>query len=303
MSPFDPHFGAIDVGSNAARLKIARFAGGGLHVVHAERVPIASGAAVFRDGLIGADAGRQLVETLARFAETCRFYRAGVRAVATSALRGAADRDTVVTRVYDATGFTLEVVSGLDEARLACLGVRGGALRDERALCIDVGGGSTEVVLARGEQPERSWSGELGAVRLAQSYGDDLTALRAASAHAVAELAGDAVAAADLPTAIGCSGSVRALIDFATERARDWATVHELGGAAEELARMKAKRRLRFFSPARAQVIVPAAAILEAVLRRYGVYAVRATRRGLRDGILLELARASVVTPAQLARG
>jgi exopolyphosphatase/guanosine-5'-triphosphate,3'-diphosphate pyrophosphatase len=302
-SPFDPHFGAIDVGSNAARLKVARLAAGGLHVVHTERLAIASGAAVFRDGLVGADVAHKLVETLARFAETCRFYRAPLRAVATSALRNAADRDTIIARVFETTGVTLEVVSGLDEARLACLGVRGGADGDERALCIDVGGGSTEVVLARGETPERSWSGELGAVRLAQSYGDDLIALRAASAHAVAELAGDVVASSELSTAIGCSGSVRALIDFATERARDWATVHEVGGAVEELARMKAKRRLRFFSAARAQTIVPAAAILEAVLRRYGVYAVRATRRGLRDGILLELARASVVTPAQIARG
>ncbi|HEX4459529.1 MAG TPA: hypothetical protein VIA18_16225, partial [Polyangia bacterium] len=241
-----------------------------------------------------------LVETLTRFAHTCRFYGAGVRAVGTSALRGAADRDTVVTRVFEATGLKLDVISGLDEARLACLGVRGGAGAHERALCIDVGGGSTEVVLAHGERPERLWSGELGSVRLAQSYGDDLTALRAAAGHAIATLAGDAGATIDVPMAIGCSGSVRALIDFATERARDWATVHELGGAAEELARMRPKRRLRFFSPSRAQVIVPAAAILEATLRQFGVYSVRATRRGLRDGVLLELARASVVTPAQL---
>jgi exopolyphosphatase/guanosine-5'-triphosphate,3'-diphosphate pyrophosphatase len=304
MSSFDPHFGAIDVGSNAARLKIARVAAGGLHVVHSERMAIATGAAVFRDGLVGADAGRLLAETLGRFAHTCRFYRAGVRAVATSALRGAADRDTVVARVYASSGLTLDVISGLDEARLACLGVRGGAGVDERALCIDVGGGSTEVVLAHGERPERLWSGELGALRLGQSYGDDLTALRAAASHAVAALAGDARSdvkvEVDVPVAIGCSGSVRALIDFATERARDWATVHELGGAAEELARMRPKRRLRFFSPARAQVIVPAAAILEAVLRHFGVYSVRATRRGLRDGILLELARASALPAAQL---
>lgn len=300
MSPLDLHFAAIDVGSNAARLKIARVAGGGLHIVHAERAPIATGAAVFRDGLVGPDASRLLVETLSRFAHTCRFYRADVRAVGTSALRGAADRDTVVTRVYEATGLRLDVISGLDEARLACLGVRGGAGAHERALCIDVGGGSTEIVLAHGERPERLWSGELGSVRLAQSYGDDLTALRAAAGHAIAALAGDASASIDVPMAIGCSGSVRALIDFATERARDWATVHELGGAAEELARMRPKRRLRFFSPSRAQVIVPAAAILEATLRQFGAYSVRATRRGLRDGVLLELARAATVMPAQL---
>ena len=301
MSPYDLHFAAIDVGSNAARLKVARVAGGGLHVVHSERAAVATGAAVFRDGLVGADASQLLVDTLTRFAHTCRFYRAYVRAVATSAVRGAADRDTIVARVHEASGLRLDVISGHEEARLACLGVRSGAGAAERAFCIDVGGGSTEIVLAHGERPERLWSAELGAVRLAQSYGDDLTALRAAASHAVAALAGEARLGVDVPIAIGCSGSVRALIDFATERARDWATVHELGGAAEELARMRPRRRLRFFSAARAQVIVPAAAILEAVLRHFEVYSVRATRRGLRDGVLLELARASsAVTPAQL---
>ena len=303
MSSFEPHFAAIDVGSNAARLKIARVAGGGLHVVHSERAPIASGAAVFRDGLVGADVGRKLEETLRRFAHTCRFHRAQVRAVATSALRSAADRDAIVARVHEASGLTLEIIGGREEARLACLGVRGGAADDERALCIDVGGGSTEVVLARGERPEQLWSAELGAVRLFQSYGDDLTALRAAAAHAVDELMGDRQPPRELPAAIGCSGSVRALIAFASERARDWATVHEVGGAAEELARMRPKRRARFFSPARAQLVVPAAAILEAVLRRFDVYSVRATRRGLRDGLLLEAARAAMTAPAQIARG
>jgi exopolyphosphatase/pppGpp-phosphohydrolase len=79
--------------------------------------------------------------------------------------------------------------------------------------------------------------------------------------------------------------------------------VHEIAGAADELARMKPKRRQRFFTPARARLIVPAAALLEAAMCRFGVYAVRSTKRGLRDGILTELSRGSAIGGVmQLAR-
>jgi exopolyphosphatase/pppGpp-phosphohydrolase len=120
--------------------------------------------------------------------------------------------------------------------------------------------------------------------------------LRSVAADAVAGLGDPREVALGLgaevgPTALGCSGSVRALVAFATEDARRWATVHELAGAADELARMRPKRRLRFFSPARAHIILPTAALLEAVMRRFDVYAVRSSKRGVRDGILVELSR------------
>jgi exopolyphosphatase/guanosine-5'-triphosphate,3'-diphosphate pyrophosphatase len=311
VSANEPHYAAIDVGSNAARLKIARVVGSQLEVVHAERDPVRPGEGVFTDGVMSDAVAGRLVDTLARFGETCRFFGAELRAVATSALRSAANREAVLDRVREQSGVALEIISGAEEARLTCLGVRAGAAGDERALCIDIGGGSTEVVLARGERPERLWSVEHGAARLGERVGDDLPALRAAAAEALAQVGRPAPHAVDdgddaeapLPMAIGCSGSVRALVAFATERARGWATVHEIAGAAEELARMKPKRRQRFFTPARARLIVPAAALLEAAMCRFGVYAVRSTKRGLRDGILTELSRGSAIGGVmQLAR-
>jgi exopolyphosphatase / guanosine-5'-triphosphate,3'-diphosphate pyrophosphatase len=290
----DVHYAAIDVGSNAARLKVARLHGGRLEVVHAERAAVRPGEGVFSDGVIGDAVTARLGETLARFAETCRFYRAELRAVATSAVRSAGNRLEVVAALQRQSGVTLEILSGADEARLMCLGVRGDLAGHERALCIDVGGGSTEVVLARGARPERLWSVEAGALRLGERHGDDLPALRAAARAAVAALGDtDAVAVAAPSAVIGCSGSARALVAFATADARRWATVHELAGAADELARMRPKRRLRFFSASRAAVILPAAALLEAVMRRFDVYALRSTKRGLRDGIIFELSRGS----------
>lgn len=281
------------MGTNAARLKIARATRGGrLEVVHAERAPIEPGQGVFDRGVMRAGAVERLCATMERFAEVCRFHGADVRAVGTSALRSARNRDAVVARVRKRSGLRLEVIDGLEEARLTALGVLEGKDGDERTLCIDIGGGSTEVMLGAGERLVSAHSVEVGGVRLRQTVGDGLDGLRAAARAALGGVEGRLGRRwiGDDGTAIGCSGSVRALIGFATAEARRWVTRHELTGAVEELARLSDGDRARFFGR-RAPVALPAAVILEQTMQRLGLWAVRATRRGLRDGLLVELAR------------
>lgn len=287
------HLAAIDVGTNAARLKIARSGRGGrLETVHTERAAVAPGEGVFEHGVMKEPVVARLCEALVEFAEICRFHGADVRAVATSALRHARNRDAVVARVRRRSGIALHVIDGLEEARLTALGVLAGRDDDERALCIDIGGGSTEIMLGEGERLAHAHSVEVGGVRLCQLVGDDLGELRAAARTAVAALPARVGRRwiGDDATAIGCSGSVRALIDFATGEARRYVTRHELSGTVEELARLSARDRTRFFGR-RAAVALPAAVILEQTMERLGLWAVRATRRGLRDGLLVELGR------------
>ncbi len=288
------HLCAIDVGTNAARVHIARATRGGrLEAVHVERAPIEPGEGVFESGVMRAPVVERLCITMARFADVSRFHGADVRAVATSALRNARNRDAVVARVRRVTGLHLEVIDGLEEARLTALGVLAGRDDDERSLCIDIGGGSTEIMLGEGERLVRARSVEIGGLRLRQTVGDDLDGLREAAREAVAALEprlGRRWIGED-GTAIGCSGSVRALVAFATGEARRYVTRHELASTVEELARMSAGARERFFGR-RASVALPAAVILEQTMERLGLWAVRSTRRGLRDGVLVELLRA-----------
>src|SRR5881392_4109241 len=138
------HVAAIDVGTNAARLKIARVRGERMEVVHAERAAVRPGEGVFERGVMSEWVVDRLVATLHDFADVCRFHGGAMRAVATSALRSAGNRAEVVARVQRDCGLDLEVIDGAEEARLTALGVLSGAEPDERALCIDVGGGSTE---------------------------------------------------------------------------------------------------------------------------------------------------------------
>ena len=288
------HFAAIDVGTNAARLKIARRTKRGLELVHASRAAVAPGDGVFEHGVMAPAVVARVGAALSDFADVCRFHQAEVRAVATSALRSAGNRAQALADVTRASGVALEVIDGLEEARLTALGVAAGNADDERTLCIDVGGGSTEIMLSAGERLAEARSIELGGVRLRERVGDDLAGLRDVARDAL-----DGVTAGlgrrwvgQGATAIGCSGSVRALVAFATAGARRYVTRHELSGAVEELARMSAAERTRFFAPRRASVILPAAVILEQTMARLDVWAVRATRRGLRDGVLVELSRA-----------
>src|SRR2546422_151097 len=142
--------GAIDAGSNALRLAIAEV--GDDHkptVLESLREPVRLGREVFTRGSVSDDTIEQAVAAFKRFREL--LTQRGVetfRAVATSALREAHNRDRVISRIGQATGIELNVIGGEEEARLVYLAVASRLdLKDKRALLIDIGGGSVEIVV------------------------------------------------------------------------------------------------------------------------------------------------------------
>jgi exopolyphosphatase/guanosine-5'-triphosphate,3'-diphosphate pyrophosphatase len=286
---------AIDVGTNAVRLEIARaHPGGVLETLHQERDPIRPGEGVFTTGRMPPEVADRLVTTMHRYAALCRRYRARVRAVATSALREAKNGREVVRRVRTEAGLDLEVISGREEARLICAGVLKGRRAGARSLLVDIGGGSTEVATAVGERPTALWSVPLGAVRLTQIFGtsgrvseDRLAALRGFCGEAFREA---------LPAfpgrerhGLGSSGTIEAVVGFAAEQRH--ATRKEIARAVEDLAGMSPAERRRRFDPRRAEIVVAGAAVLEAAMRHLGLASIAAVGTGLRNGILVELSR------------
>ena len=154
-----PVLAAIDVGTNAVRLELARpDADGALETLHQERDPIRPGEGVFTTGRMPEETADRLLSTLRRYAALCRRHKARVRAVATSAMRDARNSQEIVQRVREEAGLNLEVVSGKEEARLICLGVLHRKPEHVRSLVVDIDGGSTEVALATGERPDDLWS-------------------------------------------------------------------------------------------------------------------------------------------------
>jgi exopolyphosphatase/guanosine-5'-triphosphate,3'-diphosphate pyrophosphatase len=289
---------AIDVGTNAARLKLAEVRPNGkLQSVQERRDAIRPGEGVFRTGKVAPQAEKRLVDTLREYAEICASARAMVRAVATSSLRDAVNGRQVRQRVKDETGVDLEIISGLEEARLICMAVLEGAGRQERSLVIDIGGGSTEVIRATGATPKQMYSLALGTVRLTERFdcGDrvepkELEKLREyAQAVVVDGLGGNG--AKSLNGVYGSSGTVRSLVAYAGSKKEPTIRLDKLSQAVEELAAMSAKERLEIFEPRRADVVVAGAVILEALAEQLGFEEVRSVDRGLRDGVLLDLLR------------
>ena len=292
----DDILGAIDVGTNAVRLELARvLPDGSIEGLHTERDPVRPGEGLFRSGVISREVADRLVATLRRYSALCKRYGARVRAVATSALREARNRDEIVRRVRREAGLSLDVVSGREEARLICLGVLNGKQPHQKSLCIDIGGGSTEIIFAHGDQPKDLWSLDLGAVRLTELFevkdilpGKKLELIRNFAREMLNERI--KVNLKGLPTsAIGSSGTIGSIVAFARSEGYGHATMAEVSHAVEQLAEMDSEKRRKRFDPRRADIVVAGAVVLEAVMRRFKVHTITAVDRGLREGILYDL--------------
>jgi exopolyphosphatase/guanosine-5'-triphosphate,3'-diphosphate pyrophosphatase len=287
---------AIDVGTNAVRLELARpLPDGSLETLHQERDPVRPGEGVFATGSMPRHVAERLLATLRRYAAVCRRDGAIVRAVATAAVREARNGPEIVRRARTEARVDLEVVSGREEARLICLGVLRGRPRDARSLVIDIGGGSTEVATALGDEPTTLSSVALGAVRLTEMFGTSgkVPPARVALVRSYAAEAFREALRQPFPhprSALGSSGTINAVVSFAATSGRT-ATRKEITRAVDELAAMGVDERRRHFDPRRAEVVVAGAAILEAAVNHLALSTVTSVDTGLRNGILVDLLR------------
>ncbi len=176
-----PTFAAIDIGSNSCRLKIARVAAHHLKTLHEDREVTRLGASVFECGLISPEAMAATLQALKRFQRAVQLHGVDqIRVVATSAMRDARNGPVFQAMVKAETGWGMEVISGLEEARLIHLGVIGsGESQAEsasetgaagRVLLVDLGGGSCEITLSERKRIKETASMPLGAVRLTQEF-------------------------------------------------------------------------------------------------------------------------------------
>src|ERR1700761_5970949 len=164
-------YAAIDIGSNSCRLNIARVQQHQLKVLHEDREVTRLGASVFETGVVSPEAMAGTLMALKRFYRAVKLHGADrVRAVATSALRDARNAQAFLAWVKSETGWDVEIISGLEEARLIHRGVMGEPGTQGRCLLVDVGGGSCEITLSDRKRIQETISLPLGAVRLTQEF-------------------------------------------------------------------------------------------------------------------------------------
>lgn len=165
---------AIDCGTNSLRLLIADVdpAAGTLRDVTREMVVVGLGRGVDRTGLFSPEALDRTFAAVDRYAETCKALGAeAIRFVATSASRDAANSALLVDGVWRRLGVTADIISGDEEARLSFRGATGALTGGHEGpfLVVDLGGGSTELVLG-GAEPEFAHSMNVGCIRLAERH-------------------------------------------------------------------------------------------------------------------------------------
>jgi exopolyphosphatase/guanosine-5'-triphosphate,3'-diphosphate pyrophosphatase len=301
-------YAAIDVGTNTLRLLIAEaVAPDDFTTLHEEQEITRLGERLIPSRILQDAPRRRSLTVLRRFAEVARRFKVEqVAVVATSAVREARNRDELVAEVARETGLTLRVIDGAEEARLTLLGVRHGLrLESQRILVMDVGGGSTEFVLARGEAIEAIVSTGLGVVKLTEQYRltdpptpNELQTLRQAVSRRIDRLRGELPDLKDT-WLIGTAGTVTSLaaIDLALityDRQKVQGHCLGLARVIELLDRLAAlplqeRRRIPGLEPGRADVIVAGAVIVAVAMERLGYQKMRVSDDGLREGILLDL--------------
>ena len=165
-------YAAIDIGSNSIRMLAADVNPESMQVLAADRQVVRLGKTVFLEGKLGAAEIDLACQVLTRMAEQYRKLDVmGVRAVGTAALRDASNRDEFLARASAIIGRPVEVISGLEEARLIHLGVQSVWPHPKhRVLMMDVGGGSAELILSEGGRLVEAFSKPLGALRLTEVF-------------------------------------------------------------------------------------------------------------------------------------
>lgn len=305
----DPQrIGIVDMGSNAIRFLVAEATAGPIAVLESHRLPVRLGHDVFHTGQIPEAMLAEVVDAFRRFRATCdRLHVQRVRAIATSAMRDARNRDLLIDRVRDAAGIEIEVISGTQEAYLLKLGVASKVdLQQGHSLLVDVGGGSVEVVHVEDGQVVSADSYRLGALRMLQALreqdadGDGregfvellLRHLRSLDYRIADRLATRAV---DRYVAVG--GNVESLADLVAARGggkrSDGVEAFEradLHAEVLDLARMPVAERVekRGLKPDRADTIVPAGIVYTHLGELAGAARVLVPRVGIKDGLLAE---------------
>lgn len=170
-----PLIAAIDVGTNSFHMVIASVDQRGmLTIKNREKVMVRLGSSSGDMKVMPPDAIARGVETLKMFAGIAKAEGASIRAVATSATREANNQKEFLDKVKKETGIEVEVVSGAEEGRLIYLGVQHGLPIDtQKALIIDIGGGSTETIIGHHGEIKYIYSAKLGAIRLTKQFFPD----------------------------------------------------------------------------------------------------------------------------------
>ncbi|MEP6637851.1 MAG: hypothetical protein ABJC39_00750 [Chloroflexota bacterium] len=297
----------MDLGSNSVHLLVAAVTGHRLEPVLDESVFLGLGAGVADRGFLGRAERDELIATLVDYAITARVLGADrITLLGTEPIRRAADAPAIVHGVTVASGAPLHVLSHEEEAFLTIIGVTGGRPVTHETLVVDIGGGSSEFCIVDAARRPRAAGLRLGSARLTDRFvthdpptTDEVAAMRTAAFDLV-HAAPDA-APSEL---VGVGGTASNLVKLLPAAMLDRMLTRTRIGEIQEIlgtepAAAAAERHA--IKPIRARILPAGAAILDAILERYGAEAIRVSEEGLREGAILAVEHAGPTWRDRLA--
>lgn len=301
-----PRLAAIDVGSNSIRLVVAEAqAGGRYRILDEERETTRLGRSLAATGRLDDASIEASLSALRRFKSIIAGLGVeSVRTIATCAVREATNGPDFCRRVKDELDLDIEVIDAALEAHLAFQSVRRRVdLAGKNSVLADIGGGSTEIVVASGELVEAVYATRLGAVRLAEKFGGEL-ADDADLARMKRWVDDELRKTTDKPAAplhvlIGSGGTFTSLASMIMA-SRGLSRLPAAGCRATRADVCHLVDRLRKMTPEerrqtpglnadRVDIIIPGLVVVDALMRRFRVNSLQVHVYGVRDGLLLTM--------------
>ena len=300
-SPVSETFAAVDLGSNSFHMVVAKFEDGQVRIIDRlkDMVRIASG--LDSSNNLTEEATERALLSLRQFGQRIReIPRTNVKAVGTNTLRQARNGKDFIRQARMALGHNIDIISGQEEARLVFIGVAHTYYNDDGAsLVIDIGGGSTEIIIGKGFQPKVAQSLYMGCVNVSRRFFADgsISGRRMREAVLFARTELEIIEARyrriGWDTVLGSSGTIRAIADIAV--AQGWSE----GGVTRDAIDLLRKRLiaaghydrlyLEGLSERRKPVIAGGLAILSAIVEALDLDHIQVSEGALREGIIYEL--------------
>ena len=300
---------AIDIGTNSFHLIVTRINPhtGRFRILTRQREIVRLGSSSSDMKYLSESATNKAIETLRHFKATADAYHAPIRAVATSAVREAANKNEFLSEVKRETGIAIEIASGSEEARLIYLGIlQALPVFNETILSIDVGGGSTEFLVGRRRQSVYTNSLKLGAVRLTMKFFAEerltkhsLKECRKFIEGLLTPVVRD-LRRYSYSTVVGTSGTIQniaKIIRYSRTGSLQGNVNHfsfdhdELDDVVERILKTKeknAKGHIEGLDPARADIIVAGALILQNIFEECEIDSMVVSDYALREGVILD---------------
>ncbi len=292
---------AIDLGSNSFHLIVVKANNGHLQVIDRLRESVRLGEGLREDKRLDPEVAERAIACLQRFSQRLRpLPRENIRAVGTNTMRQIHPADDFIRQAEVALNHPIEIIAGREEARLVYLGVAHGlAAGDDLRLVVDIGGGSTELIIGQGFTPHQRESLFMGCVSITRRFFADgninAQSMRAAVLACAVQIrpVRNLFSGGGWVEAIGSSGTIKAIRNVVQEQgwSESGITRESLETLAEHLAQAGNidQLTLKGLSEERKPVFAGGVAVLLAVFRHIGIKQMQVSDEALREGLIYDM--------------